>query len=500
MNSMLVPVILSGGNGARLWPISRKTYPKPFIRLNDSLSLLQTTYQRALSIPHVKQIVTVTNAEYYYQSKMEFNHFPLASEKIPCHFLLEPAARNTAAAIILSTLFVKELVNPDAILLILPADHTITNQLEFNHCIEQAIHLARQKLLVTFGIIPNQAETGYGYIQYSTLYEGYQAYHVKNFHEKPSQEEANFFIAQGNYLWNSGIFCFSISTLIKAIEKHNPELYLKICHCWESTKKDVFFQNQTSDKLDLDQDSFYKLDAISIDYALMEKAKNIAVIPTDFGWSDIGSWDSFSKLLKSNAEGNRTVGNTLLQSCQDTTVYNQNPLKQRIITAVGQKNVIIIDTFDALLIINKDQVQQVKGIVSELKKIKHESYLTHQTVYRPWGYYTVLVHEQNYKLKRIVVNPHASLSLQIHHHRSEHWVVIQGIATVQNNQSHFTLKEQESTFILAGHQHKLSNLTSTELIIIELQLGHYLGEDDIVRLQDSYDRNPVIHDKEEINL
>lgn len=498
---MLVPVILSGGNGARLWPISRKSYPKPFIRLNGSLSLLQTTYQRALNIPNVKQMVTVTNADYYYQSKMEFNNLLHSAQKIPCHFLLEPIARNTAPAIVLSTLFVQKLVNFDAILLILPADQIIANQHEFNHCVEQAVHLAQQNLLVTFGIIPNQSETGYGYIQYSTLHEGYQAYHAKNFHEKPSQEEANFFIKQGNYLWNSGIFCFSIRSLIKAIEKYNPELYLQICYCWESTKKDVFFQDQSNDKLYLDQASFYQLDNISIDYALMEKAKNIAVIPTDFGWSDIGSWDSFSKLLASDEQGNRIVGDAILKNSQATTIYNQNSSKQRMIAAVGLKNLIVVDTDDALLITSSDQVQNVKGLVDKLKETQHQSFQNHQTVYRPWGQYTVLIHEKNYKLKRIIVNPGSSLSLQIHYHRSEHWIVIQGIATVQNNQSHFTLKEQESTFIPVGHQHRLSNETSITLILIELQLGLYLGEDDIIRLKDNYDRmDATAKNEEKVNL
>ncbi|WP_218814781.1 mannose-1-phosphate guanylyltransferase/mannose-6-phosphate isomerase [Rickettsiella endosymbiont of Dermanyssus gallinae] len=496
---MLVPVILSGGNGSRLWPISREAYPKPFIRFNDSLSLLQTTYQRALSIPNVKQMVTVTHAEHYYQSKMELKNLPLASQKVHCHFLLEPISRNTAPAIILSALFVQELVGLDATLLILPTDQTVTNQHEFNYCVEQAVHLAQQNLLVTFGIIPNQSETGYGYIQYSTLHPGYKAYHVKNFHEKPSQEEANFFIKQGNYLWNSGIFCFSVSTFIKTIEKYNPELYLQICHCWELTKKSIFFKKKSIDKLYLDKDSFYQLDNISIDYALMEKAKNIVVMPTDFGWSDIGSWDSFSKLLKSDEGGNRTIGHAILQQCQDTTIYNQNPSKRRVIAAVGLKNLIIVDTFDGLLIAKKDQVQNVKDIVKELKEIKHESYQTHQTVERPWGHYTVLAHEKNYKLKRIIINPGSSLSLQIHRQRSEHWIVIQGVATVQNNQSHFTLKEQESTFIPVGNKHRLSNETSTTLIIIELQLGSYLGEDDIIRLKDNYDRNdPII--EEEVSL
>ena len=484
---MLVPVILSGGNGSRLWPISREAYPKPFIRFNNSLSLLQTSYQRALNLPNVTQILTVTNAEYYYQSKMELNTLPALPTKQQFSFLLEPSVRNTAPAIVLSALFIQKLIGPEAILLILPVDHQIINQNKFTHCVEQAIHLAKQDLLATFGIIPNKAETGYGYIQSADAYEASNAHQVKSFHEKPSKEEAQFFIEQGNYLWNSGIFCFSAKSVIRALEKYNPELYLKILNCWQLTKKNIFFQKKSCDKLVLDKPSFYQLDSISIDYALMEKAKNIAVIPADFGWSDVGSWDALDTLLVPDGEGNRIVGDGILQKSKNTTIYNQNTKKQRIVAAVGLKNVIIVDTNDALLITDRSHTQQVKQLTEELKKSDHASYQYHQTVYRPWGHYTVLEYEKNYKIKRIVVNPGKSLSLQMHHHRSEHCVVIQGIATVQNNQAHFTLKEQESTFIALGHKHCLSNFTDSLLILIELQLGLYLGEDDIIRFKNNYE-------------
>lgn len=488
---MLVPVILSGGNGSRLWPISREAYPKPFIRFNHSLSLLQTSYQRALSLPNVTQIVTVTNAKYYHQSKLELNSLPIRPTKPQFSFLLEPSIRNTAPAIALSALFIQRLVDPEAILLILPVDHTINHQTKFTHCVEQAIQIAKQGLLATFGIIPNKAETGYGYIQYADTYDASKAHRVISFHEKPSIKEVKFFIEQGNYLWNSGIFCFSVNSLLLALEKYNPKLYLNVLNCWHLTKKSIFFQKKLIDKLVLDKQSFDQLDKISIDYALMQKAKNIAVIPADFGWSDIGSWDALDKLITADVKGNRIIGDGILQKSENTTIYNQNTKKKRIIAAVGLKNVIIVDTNDALLIVDRAYTQSVKQLVAELKESGDEFYQSHQTVYRPWGHYTILEQGENYKLKRIVVTPGSSLSLQMHRHRSEHWVVIQGIATVQNNQATLTLKEQESTFISVGHKHCLSNFTEKMLIVIELQIGAYLGEDDIIRFKankDKYER------------
>ncbi|MCZ6909406.1 MAG: mannose-1-phosphate guanylyltransferase/mannose-6-phosphate isomerase [Rickettsia endosymbiont of Ixodes persulcatus] len=493
---MLIPVILSGGNGSRLWPISHETCPKPFIRFNDSLSLLQTTYQRALNIPDITQIVTVTNSKYYYQSKIELNKLPALPKEKQFSFLLEPVSRNTAPAIVLSALFVQELINTDAILLILPVDHTISNQIKFNHSIKKALILAKQDLIVTFGIIPNKAEIGYGYIEYSDYDNINHSYQVKKFHEKPSLKKAEAFIEQGNYLWNSGIFCFSARTLIKNIEKYNPKLYIKTLDCWNRTKKNIFFQEKARKKLILDKKSFWLIEKISVDYALMEKSKHIVVIPTNFGWSDIGSWDVLNKLLKPDIKGNCIVGNAILKKSEGTTIYNQNKAKNRIIAAIGLNHLIIVDTPNALLVLNKEHTQDIKELVNELKSNHHEGEAYHQTVYRPWGYYTVLEHKKNYKLKQIVVNPGCSLSLQMHKHRSEHWVVIQGIATVRNNKAYFTLKKQESTFIPIGHKHCLSNLTLKKLVVIELQLGDYLGEDDIIRFSDNY---KVSRYKEEVS-
>jgi mannose-1-phosphate guanylyltransferase / mannose-6-phosphate isomerase len=485
---MLVPVILSGGNGSRLWPISREAYPKPFIRFNNSLSLLQNTFQRALNIPHVKQIVTVTNADHYYQSKMELNNLPRPPQKQQFNFLLEPATKNTAAAILLSALFVQKLANSKTVLLILPIDHIITNQAKFNHCVAQAYQLAQQNLLVTFGIIPNKAETGYGYIEYSDAYNS-NSYKVSKFQEKPLQTEANYFIEQGNYLWNSGIFCFSVNCLIQAIKKINPVFYLKSLHCWKLTNKTHFFiSEKSSNALYLDKKSFHQLDAISIDYALMEKAKNIIVIPANFGWSEIGSWDALNKLVKPNTNGNRFIGNVIAQKTLDTTIYNKNTSQPRVIATLGVNHLLIVDTHDALLVADKGQVQNIKQLVEAVKLKNRETCQYHQTVYRPWGEYTVLEHGKNYKLKKIIVKPGRSLSLQMHYHRSEYWIVVEGIATVQNNQNRLTLKKQESTFIPIGHKHCLSNLSTKLLIVIELQLGVYLDENDIVRFKDNYGR------------
>lgn len=485
---MLVPVILSGGNGSRLWPVSRETHPKAFIRLNNSLSLLQTTYQRAASIPNVEHILTVTNKDYYYQSKVELQQLSKRYTKKKFSFLLEPIARNTAPAIALSSLLVQKLISPNTIILVLAVDHIIINQNKFNDCVTQAYQLAQQGLLVTFGIIPNRVETGYGYIQYTHSIGNDVAYQVSNFHEKPSIEKAQFFIEQGNYLWNSGIFCFSANALLQTLEKHNPEFYRKILDCWELSQACRFFHDQVDDKLNLDKNSFYAADNISIDYALMEKAKNLAVIPANFGWSDIGSWDVLDNLLQADEDGNRVSSNAVLQESTNTTIYSQALSKNRLIAALGLKNLIIVDTPDALLILDRSHAQNVKHVVEKIKQDKLEAYQYHQTVYRPWGSYTLIEQGENYKLKRITVNPNSNLSLQMHHHRSEYWVVIQGVATVQNNEAHFTLHEQESTFILKGHKHRLSNFTTKPLVIIELQLGLYLGEDDIIRFADDYDR------------
>ncbi|MFZ0219859.1 MAG: mannose-1-phosphate guanylyltransferase/mannose-6-phosphate isomerase [Candidatus Aquirickettsiella sp.] len=493
---MLVPVVLSGGNGSRLWPVSREAHPKPFIRLNnDSYSLIQKTYQRAVSIPNVEKIITVTNFEYYYQTKKELKNLGYSTTSKKFSFILEPLSRNTAAAIAFSALFIKKMMGPEAVLLVLPADHIILNQDKFNLNIEKAYQLAKKNLLTTFGIIPHKAETAYGYIQYCKSDAQDSAYKVLNFYEKPRFEDAQFFIEQGNFLWNSGIFCFNVKTILDSIQEYTPELYLKVLDCWKvSTKNNIIVQN----KIKLDADRFAKLENISIDYALMEKAQNIIVIPAEFGWSDIGSWDVLNTLLKPEKNNNRIQGNAFLKETYNTNIYSQGS-SNRVIAVLGIKNLTIVDTHDALLICKDTHIQKVKQLVEELKLNGHESYRYHQTVYRPWGHYIVLDQGLNYKLKRLIVDPGASLSLQMHQFRSEYWTVVAGKATVENDQKKFILEEFESTYIALGNKHCLSNFNDKALILIELQIGSYLGEDDIIRFKDNYDRENNIA-KEEKNI
>lgn len=485
---MLVPVVLSGGNGSRLWPVSREAHPKPFIRLNnDPYSLIQKTYQRALNIPNVEKIITVTNFEYYYHTKKELEDLgPIPSKEFS--FILEPCSRNTANAIIISAIFVKEMIDSEAVLLILPADHIILNQDKFNLSIEKAKQLAKKRFLITFGIIPHKAETAYGYIHYSESFEIPSAHKVLKFYEKPIYKKAQTFIEQGNYLWNSGIFCFTVKNFLEAIELHRPAHYTKALNCWKLSAKNY---NHLEKKINLDKQNFSKLENISIDYALMEKAKNIVVISADFGWSDIGSWDVLNTLLEPDENNNRIVDNVFLKETCNTNIYSHS--SARVIGVLGIKDLTIIDTHDALLICENKYIQKVKQLVEEIKLQGHESYRYHQTVYRPWGHYTVLDQGPNYKLKRLIVDSGASLSLQMHQYRSEYWIVVAGIATVENNQKKFILKEKESTFIALGDKHSLSNFNNEVLVLIELQIGSYLGEDDIIRFRDNYDREDKIN-------
>jgi mannose-1-phosphate guanylyltransferase/mannose-6-phosphate isomerase len=333
-------------------------------------------------------------------------------------------------------------------------------------------------------------------LQCSPVSSKESAYKVINFQEKPSLQEAKLFVEKNNYLWNSGIFCFTVKKLLQTLKLYNPKIYLKILNCWKITEKqDILFQNYLENKLKLDKKSFYKLENISIDYALMEKAENIAVIQADFGWSDIGSWDTLNTLVKPTKNDNRIVGNAFLKETHNTTIYSPNS-PGRVIAALGVKNLTIVDTSDALLICEHSHIQNVKQIVDELKINGQESYRYHQIVYRPWGHYTVLDQGPNYKLKRLIVHAGASLSLQMHQYRSEYWAVVSGIANVINDNKKFILKEQESTFIAVGNKHCLSNFDRNDLVLIELQIGSYLGEDDIIQFKDNYDRENTISEKE----
>lgn len=468
----LIPVILSGGAGTRLWPVSRELHPKPFIRLPDGESLLQKAFLRALGLEGVVEIMTVTNRDLYFKTLDEYGQVNQA--KLPTSFLLEPMGRNTAPAIALAALLVAERFGPSAKLLILAADHLIGKQEDFQAAVTQAEQLAEREQLVTFGIQPSAPETGYGYIQSD-------GHRVKRFVEKPNLQKAQEYVASGEYLWNSGMFCFQAGALLSQLQIHAPDVFAAAKDCFIAAKR---VSGEGLEQLSVPAESFIRAPDISIDYALMEKSDRVAVVACDIGWSDVGSWNAISEIEAPDAQGNRVVGDALLHDVKNC--YIQSP--QRLVGAVGVDNLIVIDTPDALLVADRNRAQDVKQIVQQLKAGGNEIYRVHKEVHRPWGTYTVLEEGAKFKIKRIVVRPGASLSLQMHHHRSEHWVVVSGMARVVNGDRDILVNTNESTFIPAGHQHRLQNPGILDLVMIEVQSGEYLGEDDIVRFEDSYGR------------
>jgi len=469
--SVVIPVILSGGTGARLWPVSRETHPKPFITLPDGQSLLQKTFSRACQLPHIAQIITLTNKEYYLKSLAEYEK-SFQYKELPRQFLLEPFARNTAPAIALAALKACE-INDEAILFILPADHLIPDEIAFLHAAKKAILAATQNQLVTLGIRPTRPETGFGYLERSS-----DTQKVARFIEKPDLTTATQFLTDPRFLWNAGMFCFKANVILDQLAYHAADVLQGAKRCFENSK------SSSKTVCELSETDFAALPNISIDYAVMEKSKDIAVIPCDFAWHDVGSWEAYKQLFDSDTRGNTIVGDAILIDSANNFIYSEN----RMTASIGINNLAIIDTPDALLITHRDRTQDVKHVVQALKNNAHESYLTHRTVFRPWGSYTVLEEHVGFKIKRIIVKPQASLSLQQHQHRSEHWIVVEGTATVVIGDTTHILQKNESTFVPMQTPHRLSNTTDKELIIIEVQTGSYLGEDDIIRLEDTYGR------------
>jgi mannose-1-phosphate guanylyltransferase len=468
----IIPVILSGGVGARLWPVSRELHPKPFMCLADGQSLLQKAFVRAAELPGVAEILTVTNRELYFKTEDEYravNH-----NALPASFVLEPFGRNTAPAIAMAALVAAELHGEDALMLVLPADHLIANNVAFAAAVARAAQLATDGFLVTFGIQPSAPETGFGYIEAD-------GFLVKRFVEKPSLEKAVEYLASGHYLWNAGMFCFRAGTLLAEMDAHAPDVMAAARACLVASERS---HKSKAMQLELNATQFQQVPDISIDYALMERSSKVAVVACDIGWSDIGSWNAISDLVEVDQQGNGTVGEVLLHDSFDCYVQSN----ERVVSAVGVKNLIIIDTADALLVVDRSRVQDVKQIVNRLKAKAHDTYKTHRMVHRPWGTYTVIEEGVRFKIKRIEVKSGASLSLQMHYHRSEHWIVVSGIAKVVNGEREFLVKTNESTFIPAGHQHRLENPGIVPLVMIEVQSGEYLGEDDIVRFEDHYGR------------
>lgn len=471
--TMLVPVIISGGAGSRLWPVSREMHPKPFIRLADGQSLIQKAFLRATSLAGVKQVLTVTNQNLVFTTQDAYNEVkPLIGSEIQPQYLLEPVGRNTAPAIAASAAYIAEKFGADAIILVLSADHLIQDQAAFQAAVDQACTLALEGQIVTFGIQPHAPETGYGYIEAD-------AHTVLRFVEKPDLATATAYVDSGRFLWNAGIFCFTAQTMLDQLTTLAPALKSTIEQCIKQL--DVHSIVST-----LPLETFGSAEDISIDYAIMEKAACMSVVACDIGWSDVGSWASISELAPTNSQGNQIEAEVVSHNTQGCYIHSDET--NRVIATVGLRNLVIVDTPDALLIADRSHTQDVKHIVGQLKRNNDERYKLHRTVSRPWGTYTTLEEREGFKIKRIVVKPGGSLSLQMHHHRSEHWIVVSGIAKVVNGDRELLIRPNESTYIPAGQNHRLTNPGMIDCVMIEVQVGSYLGEDDIVRFTDIYGR------------
>lgn len=473
---MLLPIILSGGVGSRLWPLSREAHPKPFIKpfikLGDGQSLFQKSYIRASNVSNADEIVTVTNRDLFFYSKDELQAIGGSASKNT--FLLEPVGRNSAAAISIAAHYALGAHGADCIMLVMPADHLVHDMEAFSQAVKQAEKLAAQGKLVTFGIKPLAPETGYGYI----LADGNL---VEKFVEKPDKETAEKYIADGNYFWNSGMFCMRVGSFLEEITLLSPDIAEQAAKTVAGAKQS-FADNLR--QLEIQRADFEKIQSISIDYAVFEKSQNIAIVPCEIGWSDIGSWNELGALHPVDEHQNNILGNVICKETSDCIIHGSD----RLVATIGLKDLIISDTPDALLVAHKNRAQDIRYIVDELKSRNDSVYKEFPTVHRPWGTYTVLQEGIGFKLKRIEVKPGARLSLQSHNYRSEHWVVVSGKALVTNGEEQTELQPNQSTYIPVGNKHRLENHGTEQLILIEVQCGSYLGEDDIKRYDDLYGR------------
>jgi len=466
----MIPVLLSGGSGSRLWPLSRATYPKQFLAMNGEFSMFQETLRRLDGLD-VKAPIVICNRDHRF----------LAAEKLrelgasPQAILLEPMGRNTAPAIAVAALAAQEKTD-DPLLLVLPADHIIRDHKAFHQAIEKAERLARDGALVTFGVVPDRPHTGYGYIKRSAKAR-HGGYIVEKFVEKPDRENAEKLLASGDYLWNSGMFMFRASRYLEELEKYQPEVLRFSRAACEKAAADYDF-------IRLDADLFAQCPAISIDYAVMEHTDSARVVPLDAGWSDIGSWSSLWEVCDKDKNGNTLSGDIIADDTRSSYILAEN----KLVTTIGVADLIIVDTKDALLVAHKDKSEDVKKIVDELKRRDRAESTIHREVYRPWGKYDSIGFGDRDQVKRITVNPGAKLSIQMHHHRAEHWIVVKGSARVTRGEDTFMVHENESTFIPVGTIHALENPGVIPLEMIEVQSGSYLGEDDIVRFEDKYGR------------
>lgn len=479
MYSNIHPVILSGGSGTRLWPLSRANYPKQLLPLVSKETMLQTTLIRATTLLNAQAPILVCNSEHRFLTQEQCEAINIKPEAI----YLESIGRNTAPAIALAAFHLSQ-TDENAIMLVLPADHVINNQVAFVQAIETAIIAAQQGYLVTFGVVPDAPETGYGYIKVGNAIPlgtatSLTAYQVQSFSEKPTLETARAYLQEGGYTWNSGMFVFTAKRYLQELQQHRPDIFAAAQEAWQKRTIDLGFIRP-------DNDAFMACPADSIDYAIMQVTDRAVVVPAQFSWSDVGSWDSLWQIAPKDANGNFTSGDTYVMETQRSYIRAEN----RLVSVIGLDDVIVIETADAVLVMHKSKTQQLKTIIQRLETSQRKEHLEHLRIHRPWGWYEGIDRGERFQVKRIMVKPGEKLSLQMHHHRAEHWVVVSGTAKVIVENKEMLFAENQSTYIPLGKPHRLENPGKIPLHLIEVQSGAYLGEDDIVRFEDSYGRTP----------
>jgi mannose-1-phosphate guanylyltransferase/mannose-6-phosphate isomerase len=470
--STIIPVILSGGAGTRLWPLSREMYPKQLLALTSKRTMLQETALRLAGIQGASDPIVVCNEAHRFTVAEQIRELHVKAAAI----LLEPVGRNTAPAVALAALKALAL-DPEAILVVAPADHVIREVRIFREAAESAARIAAQGKLVTFGIVARTPETGYGYIRRGAAADSGPSYPVAQFIEKPPIDLARQFVASGDYYWNSGMFVFQAGRYLAELGRLAPDILAAARAGFEAAKSDLDFVR-------IDKAAFERCRSESIDYAVMEKTRDAVVLPLDAGWSDVGSWSSLFDALPADEEGNVLLGDVVVHDTHDCYVHSTS----RLVAAVGMEDHIIVETKDAILVAPKERVQDVKELVAQLKKSGRSEPSLHREVFRPWGSYDSLDNGDRFQVKRLSVRPGGVLSLQMHHHRAEHWIVVQGTARITCNDKTFLLSENESTYIPVGATHRIENPGKMPLHIVEVQSGSYLGEDDIVRFEDNYGR------------
>ena len=471
-------VIIAGGSGTRFWPKSRENLPKQLLNISGQETLIQNTVGRISSIISAENIWVITNEQHAFETCYQLKKMGVP----PSQLLTEPIARNTAAAIGYSAKILSQR-NPDAIMAVFPADHVITTIEPFLKLLKQAETIANENHLVTLGIKPTSPETGYGYIKQGKAIEE-NSFKVDRFIEKPDKLTAEKYLKEGSYYWNSGIFVWKVSTLLNEISLYLPKLHEQLEELTSNTApiKGKYPYQKLSES---GKKIFHSLESVSIDHGVMEKSTKVAVLPAEIGWNDVGTWTSLAEISKNDSHGNVINGNVVSVENSDSIIQAEN----RLVAALGLKGIIVVDTPDALLVCPKERAQDVKKIVEQIKSEKRSEASTSSSQTRPWGSYTILHKETNYLVKRIEVLPGESLSLQSHNHRSEHWTVVSGVAQVQIEETLQTLQTNQSIEILKGAKHRLANLDESSLIIIEVQLGDKLDEDDITRYEDKYGRD-----------